>query len=53
MDNLRRMMQFAEPFPGFQIVSPLATQLAARDLNIVVPLERHFTPIALLHVTDG
>ncbi|MDT3740051.1 MAG: PDDEXK nuclease domain-containing protein [Candidatus Kapabacteria bacterium] len=26
--NLRRMMQFAELFPDFQIVSPLATQLS-------------------------
>jgi hypothetical protein len=26
--NLRRMMQFAEQFPNFGIVSPLATQLS-------------------------
>lgn len=26
--NLRRMMQFAELFPDFKIVSPLATQLS-------------------------
>jgi len=26
--NLRRMMQFAEQFPDFEIVSPVATQLS-------------------------
>ena len=31
--NLRRMMQFAEVFPDFEIVSPLVSQLSWTHLN--------------------
>ncbi len=34
--NLRRMMQFAELFPDFQIVSPLATQLSWTHFTILM-----------------
>ena len=43
--NLRRMMQFAEQFPDFGIVSPLATQLSWSHIIEVLPLK---TPEALL-----
>ena len=39
--NLRRMMQFAEQFPDFQIVSPLATQLSWAHIIEVLPLKTH------------
>ena len=37
--NLRRMMQFAEAFPDFEIVSPLATQLSWSHIVEVLPLK--------------
>ena len=37
--NLRRMMQFAELFPDFEIVSPLATQLSWSHFIEILPLE--------------
>lgn len=37
--NLRRMMQFAELFPDFEIVSPLATQLSWSHVTEVLPLK--------------
>lgn len=43
--NLRRMMQFAEQFPDFGIVSPLATQLSWSHIIEVLPLK---TPEARL-----
>ena len=43
--NLRRMMQFAELFPDFGIVSPLATQLSWSHIIEVLPLK---TPEARL-----
>ncbi|MDR2173968.1 MAG: PDDEXK nuclease domain-containing protein [Burkholderiales bacterium] len=43
--NLRRMMQFAEQFPDFGIVSPLATQLSWSHVVEVLPLK---TPEARL-----
>jgi predicted nuclease of restriction endonuclease-like (RecB) superfamily len=43
--NLHRMMQFAEQFPDFSIVSPLATQLSWSHVTEVLPLK---TPQARL-----
>jgi len=43
--NLRRMMQFADQFPDFGIVSPLATQLSWSHIIEVLPLK---TPEARL-----
>jgi predicted nuclease of restriction endonuclease-like (RecB) superfamily len=43
--NLRRMMQFAEQFPDFKIVSPLATQLSWSHVIEVLTLK---TPEARL-----
>ncbi|MDR2209544.1 MAG: PDDEXK nuclease domain-containing protein [Azoarcus sp.] len=43
--NLRRMMQFAEQFPDFGIVSPLATRLSWSHVVEVLPLK---TPEARL-----
>ena len=37
--NMRRMMQFAEQFPDFEIVSPLATQLNWAHIIEVLPLK--------------
>jgi hypothetical protein len=37
--NLHRMMQFAEEFPNFEIVSPLATQLSWSHFIELLPLE--------------
>jgi predicted nuclease of restriction endonuclease-like (RecB) superfamily len=37
--NLRRMMQFAEQFPDFGIVSPLATQLSWSHFVEILPLK--------------
>lgn len=37
--NLRRMMQFAELFPDFQIVSALATQLSWTHFLTLIPLK--------------
>ena len=37
--NLRRMMQFAEQFPDFEIVSPLATQLSWAHIIEILPLK--------------
>jgi hypothetical protein len=37
--NLRRMMQFAEQFPDFGIVSPLATQLSWSHVVEVLALK--------------
>ena len=39
--NLRRMMQFAEQFPDFEIVSPLATQLNWAQIIEILPLKSH------------
>lgn len=36
--NLRRMMQFAELFPDFRIVSPLATQLSWTHFTILLTI---------------
>jgi hypothetical protein len=36
--NLRRMMQFAEIFPDFRIVTPLATQLSWTHFTILLTL---------------
>ena len=38
MRNLRRMMQFADLFPDFEIVSPLATQLSWSHFLALIPL---------------
>jgi|SRR6185437_4335060 len=43
--NLRRMMQFAEQFLDFRIVSPLTTQLSWSHIIEVLPLK---TPEARL-----
>jgi predicted nuclease of restriction endonuclease-like (RecB) superfamily len=43
--NLRRMMQFAEQFPDFEIVVPLAPQLSWSHIIAVLPLK---TPEARL-----
>lgn len=37
--NLRRMMQFAEQFPDFEIVSPVATHLSWSHIVEVLPLK--------------
>ncbi|MDR2186838.1 MAG: PDDEXK nuclease domain-containing protein [Azonexus sp.] len=37
--NLRRMMQFAEQFPDFEIVAPLAPQLSWSHIIAVLPLK--------------
>jgi predicted nuclease of restriction endonuclease-like (RecB) superfamily len=39
--NLRRMMQFAEQFPNFEIVSPAATQLSWSHFVEILPLKSH------------
>ncbi|SFT85627.1 Predicted nuclease of restriction endonuclease-like (RecB) superfamily, DUF1016 family [Algoriphagus locisalis] len=39
--NLRRMMQFAEIFPDFQIVAPLARQLSWSHFTILIPIKNH------------
>lgn len=39
--NLRRMTQFAEIFPDFEIVSPLATQLTWTHFTILFPLKNN------------
>ncbi|MFK8377210.1 PDDEXK nuclease domain-containing protein [Capnocytophaga canimorsus] len=39
--NIRRMMQFAEVFPDFQIVVPLARQLSWSHFLILIPLKNH------------
>jgi len=39
--NLRRMMQFAEQFANFEIVSPLATQLSWSHFTEILPLNSH------------
>ncbi|WP_310104121.1 PDDEXK nuclease domain-containing protein [Algoriphagus sp. 4150] len=38
--NLRRMMQFAEVFPDFQIVAPLARQLSWSHFTILIPIKK-------------
>jgi len=38
--NLRRMMQFAELFPNFQIVSPLVTQLSWTHFIILLSVKK-------------
>ena len=37
--NIRRMMQFAQSFPDFQIVAPLARQLSWSHFLIVMPIK--------------
>ncbi|BHH83429.1 PDDEXK nuclease domain-containing protein [Desulforhopalus sp. 52FAK] len=37
--NLRRMMQFAEVFPDFEIVSPLVSQLSWTHFTILITLQ--------------
>lgn len=37
--NLRRMMQFAEVFPGFDIIAPLVRQLSWTHFTILIPLK--------------
>ncbi|CEN44349.1 conserved hypothetical protein [Capnocytophaga canimorsus] len=39
--NIRRMMQFAEVFPDFQIVVPLARQLSWSHFLILIPLKNN------------
>ena len=39
--NLRRMMQFAEVYPDFKIVSPLVSQLSWTHFTILMPLQSH------------
>jgi len=39
LKNLRRMMQFAEVFPEFEIVVPLARQLSWSHFQILIPLK--------------
>lgn len=39
--NLRRMLQFAEQFPDFSIVVPLARQLSWSHFLILLPLKSH------------
>jgi len=38
--NLRRMMQFAEVFPDYQIVAPLARQLSWSHFTILIPIKK-------------
>ena len=35
--NIRRMMQFAETFPDFEIVSPLVSQLSWTHFTLLLP----------------
>lgn len=37
--NMRRMMQFAEVYPDFQIVAPLARQLSWSHFTILIPIK--------------
>lgn len=39
--NLRRMMQFADIFPEYQIVAPLARQLSWSHFTIIIPIKQH------------
>ncbi|MEA5480014.1 PDDEXK nuclease domain-containing protein [Pseudanabaena galeata UHCC 0370] len=39
--NIRRMMQFAETFPDFEIVSPLVSQLSWTHFTLLLPLPNH------------
>lgn len=39
--NLRRMMQFAQTYPNFQIVSPLVSQLSWSHFTILISLSNH------------
>jgi hypothetical protein len=41
--NLRRMMQFAEQFPDYEIVSALTTQLSWSHVAEVLPLKQQTT----------
>jgi hypothetical protein len=47
--NLRRMMQFNEQFPNFEIVSPLATQLSWAHIIEILPLKSQEAKIFYLH----
>ncbi|AGX88616.1 PDDEXK nuclease domain-containing protein [Candidatus Symbiobacter mobilis] len=47
--NLRRMMQFAEQFPDFGIVSPLATKLSWSHVIEVLPLKTPEARLFYLH----
>jgi hypothetical protein len=44
--NLRRMMQFAEQFPDFGIVSPLTTQLSLTRVVEVLVLKTPAAPLS-------
>ncbi|MCL1787424.1 MAG: PDDEXK nuclease domain-containing protein [Defluviitaleaceae bacterium] len=46
--NLRRMMQFFEQFPDFEIVSPAATQLSWAHFVEILPLKTHDAKIYYL-----
>jgi len=49
--NLRRMMQFSEQFPDFEIVSPLATQLSWAHIVEVLPLKTNEAQLYYLKET--
>jgi len=47
--NLRRMMQFFEQFPNFEIVSPAATQLSWAHFVEILPLKTHKSKLFYLN----
>ena len=56
--TIRRMMQFAQMFPDFQIVSPLVSKLSWTHFLIVMPLKDEMqpgeeAPLGLLLCTEG
>ena len=52
--NLRRMMQFAEVFPDFEIVSPLVSQLSWTHFTILMTLRTHEARLFYAHqAIDG
>lgn len=48
--NLRRMMQFAEEFPDFQIVVPLARQLSWSHFTILIPIKNKEAKLYYAHL---
>lgn len=48
--TIRRMMQFAQMFPDFQIVSPLVSKLSGSHFLIVMPMKT--SPESALHNTS-
>ena len=51
--NLRRMMQFAEQYPDFKIVSPLATQLTWSHIVELLPLSHEAQVYYMNEVKSG